>query len=110
MILLPPIQQRSLFQALVDKGAFEALRQSSYILDFIDRIWEFDLLPSTDSRFKTMREDIKQHYINNRDWDEHYIFSEILGIYDDIEKFQKLIELIPSDEFQNDKDLITSLI
>ena len=75
MILLPPIQQRSLFQALVDKGAFEALRQSSYILDFIDRIWEFDLLPSTDSRFKTMREDIKQHDINNRDWDVHYIFS-----------------------------------
>ena len=80
------------------------------ILDFIDRIWEFDLLPSTDSRFKTMRGDIKQHYINNRDWDEHYIFSEILGIYEDIEKFQKVIELIPSDEFQNDKDLITSLI
>lgn len=110
MILLPPIQQRSLFQALVDKGAFEVLRTSSYIIDFVDRIWEIDLLPSTDPRFKTMRGDIQQHYINNRDWDEHYMFSEILGIYEDIEKFQKVIELIPSDEFQNDKDLITSLI
>ena len=97
MILLPPIQQRSLFKALVDKGAFEKLRQSSRILDLISRIWNIDLLPSTDARFNTMRGDIQQHYLNNTDWNEEYLFSEILGIYKDIEKYQKVIELIPSD-------------
>ena len=110
MILLPPIQQRSLFQALVDKGAFEVLRTSSYIIDFVDRIWEIDLLPSTDPRFKTMRGDIQQHYLNNTDWNEEYLFSEILGIYKDIEKYQKVIELIPSDEFQDDITFIESLV
>lgn len=110
MILLPPIQQRSLFQALVDKGAFEVLRTSSYIIDFVDRIWEIDLLPSTDPRFKTMRGDIQQHYLNDTDWNEEYLFSEILGIYKDIEKYQKVIELIPSDEFQDDITFIESLV
>lgn len=110
MILLPPVQQRSLFKALVDKSAFENLRQSFRILDLISRIWDIDLLPSTDTRFKTMRGDIQQHYLNNTDWDEEYLFSEILGIYKDIDKFQKVIELVPSDEFQDDKSLIEILV
>lgn len=80
MILLPPVQQRSLFKALVDKSAFENLRQSFRILDLISRIWDIDLLPSTDTRFKTMRGDIQQHYLNNTDWDEEYLFSEIFCI------------------------------
>jgi len=110
MILLPPIQQRSLFKALVDKGAFEALRQNDNILDFSSRIWDIDSLPSSDPRFNTMRGDIRQHYVNNSDWDEHYLFSEILGIYKDVEKFQKVVELIPSDEFQDDENLIENLV
>lgn len=110
MILLPLVQQRSLFKALVDKGAFENLRQSSRILDFISRIWDIDLLPSTDARFKTMRGDIQQHYLNNTDWNEEYLFSEMLGIYKDIDKFQKVIELVPSDEFQDDESLIETLV
>lgn len=110
MILLPLVQQRSLFKALVDKSAFENLRQSSRILDFISRIWDIDLLPSTDARFKTMRGDIQQHYLNNTDWNEEYLFSEILGIYRNIDKFQKVIELVPSDEFQDDESLIKNLV
>ena len=110
MILLPLVQQRSLFKALVDKSAFENLRQSSRILDFISRIWDIDSLPSTDARFKTMRGDIQQHYINNTDWNEEYLFSEILGIYRNIDKFQKVIELVPSDEFQDDERLIEILV
>ena len=110
MILLPLVQQRSLFKALVDKSAFESLRQSARILDLIGRIWDIDLLPSTDARFKTMRGDIQQHYLNNTDWNEEYLFSEILGIYKDIDKFQKVIELVPSDEFQDDEKLIEILV
>lgn len=110
MLSLPHIQQKSLLQALITKGAFDTLQKENHILDFISKIWDIDLLPSTDSRFKTMRGDIQQHYINNNDWDEHYMFSEILGIYKSVEKFQKVIELIPSDEFQSDKHLITSLV
>lgn len=99
MIALPPVQQRSLFQALIDKGGFDTIKQTSRILDFMDKIWDIDLMPSTDPRYQTMRGDIQQHYINNTDWDEHYMFSEVLGLYNDAEKFQRLIEWIPSTEF-----------
>ena len=110
MIALPPVQQRSLFQALIDKGGFDTIKKTSRILDFMSRIWDIDLLPSTDPRFKTMRGDIQQHYINNDDWDEHYMFSEVLGLYSDAEKFQRLIELVPSSEFQDNENLISSLV
>lgn len=110
MLSLPLVQQKSLFQGLVEIGAFQALNQNSVILDFVSRIWDIDLLSSTDSRFSTLRGDIQQHYINNSDWDEHYLFSEVLKVYRDKEKFQKLIELIPSDEFQNDQSLVEKLL
>lgn len=110
MIALPPVQQRSLFQALIDKGGFDTIKQTSRILDFMDKIWDIDLMPSTDPRYQTMRGDIQQHYINNTDWDEHYMFSEVLGLYNDAEKFQRLIEWIPSTEFQDNESLILSLV
>lgn len=110
MIALPPVQQRSLFQALIDKGGFDTIKQTSRILDFIAKIWDIDLMPSTDHRYQTMRGDIQQHYINNTDWDEHYMFSEVLGLYNDAEKFQRLIEWIPSTEFQDNERLISSLV
>lgn len=109
-ISLPLVQQRSLLQALIDNGAFDAIKQTSRFLDFISRIWDIDLLPSTDHRFKTMRGDIQQHYINNTDWDENYMFSEVLALYNDAEKFQRLIELIPSSEFLNDNNLASTLV
>lgn len=109
-ILLPPVQQRSLFQALIDKGGFDAIKQTGHILDFIAKIWDIDLMPSTDTRFKTMRGDIQQHYLNNSDWDEHYMFSEVLGLYNDVEKFQRLIELIPSNEFQDSEEQTSILV
>ena len=110
MIVLPPVQQRSLFQALIDKGGFDTIKQTSRMLDFIAKIWDIDLMPSTDPRYQTMRGDIQQHYINNTDWDEHYMFSEVLGLYNDAEKFQRLIEWIPSTEFQNNENLISNLV
>lgn len=110
MIALPPVQQKSLFQALIDKGGFDTIKQTSRILDFMAKIWDIDLMPSTDPRYQTMREDIQQHYINNTDWDGHYMFSEVLGLYNDAEKFQRLIEWIPSTEFQDNESLILSLV
>lgn len=110
MIALPPVQQRSLFQALIDKGGFDTIKQTSRMLDFIAKIWDIDLMPSTDPRYQTMRGDIQQHYINNTDWDEHYMFSEVLGLYNDAEKFQRLIEWIPSTEFQDNENLISNLV
>lgn len=107
---LPQIQQKSLFQELVQRGVFKALKQDGQILDFVASIWDIDLLPSTDPRFKTLRADIKQHFVDNDDWDDTYLFSEKLGVFKDEGRFQLLIELIPSDKFQRDHALIQDLV
>lgn len=45
--------------------------------DFLSRIYDLDILPSNDGRFKNARGDIWQHRINNtEDWPEAWIFTD----------------------------------
>lgn len=44
---------------------------------FVVRVWpEADQLPSYDSRFKGALADIRQHRINNYDWDDDWLFGD----------------------------------
>jgi hypothetical protein len=45
-------------------------------LEFLSRIYDLDALPSSDSRFRTARQDITQHRIANDDWDNDWIFDD----------------------------------
>jgi AbiJ-like protein/TIR domain-containing protein len=45
-------------------------------LEFLNRLYDLDTLPSHDSRFRTAREDITKHRIANDDWDNDWIFSD----------------------------------
>jgi hypothetical protein len=45
-------------------------------IEFLDRIWALDALPSQDSRFRTARGDIQQHTIHNDDWEVGWVFSD----------------------------------
>lgn len=110
MIKLTTAQQRSLFAKLVDMNAFKALDEEGRILRFVSQIWDIDTMASSDPRYNTMRGDIQQHYINNSDWDEHYLFAEKLGLYKDSDKYQSLIELLPSNEFQEDEELASQIV
>jgi hypothetical protein len=42
----------------------------------LQRLYDLDALPSTDSRFKTAGRDIAQHRIANEDWDDEWVFSD----------------------------------
>jgi hypothetical protein len=42
---------------------------------FLDRVVDLDSLPSTDSRYDTARGDLRQHTLNNDDWDADWVFS-----------------------------------
>ena len=45
--------------------------------DFLSRLYDLDELPSHDSRFRTMGQDIWQHRVNNpMDWDDDWVFSD----------------------------------
>ena len=43
---------------------------------FLDRLYDLDALPSTDSRYTTARRDIIQHRMNNYDWDDDWVFDD----------------------------------
>ena len=45
--------------------------------EFLSRIFDLSLLPSTDARFDSISGDIWQHRVNNPlDWDEYWIFND----------------------------------
>ncbi|CAM3854146.1 hypothetical protein ACFW4G_28270 [Paenibacillus lactis] len=65
------------------------------LVDFLNRVWDLDSMPSTDSRFKTASGDIWQHMINNSDWDEVYLYEKYLELMiapDDV--FIKFLEQV----------------
>lgn len=69
-----------------------ALRQSNYWWggdleeeEFLSRFIDLDAHPSYDERFKTLREDLLQHRINNPgDWESEWVFNDPrVGLDDD---------------------------
>jgi hypothetical protein len=45
-------------------------------IDFLERLFALDELPSSDARFKTARTDIWQHRVNNYDWEDDWVYSD----------------------------------
>jgi hypothetical protein len=45
-------------------------------IEFLQRLYDLNALPSTDSRFDDAAGDICQHRVNNYDWDDAWVFSD----------------------------------
>jgi hypothetical protein len=45
-------------------------------VEFLQRLYDLEALPSDDRRFKTASGDIFQHRINNYDWDDDWVFGD----------------------------------
>lgn len=45
-------------------------------VEFLQRLWDLEALPSYDGRFKDAAGDIWQHRRNNDDWDDDWIFDD----------------------------------
>jgi hypothetical protein len=45
-------------------------------VEFLQRLWNLEELPSTDSRYKDAAGDIWQHRWNNNDWEDDWIFED----------------------------------
>lgn len=45
-------------------------------VEFLERLYKLDELPSTDRRFINASGDIWQHRVNNEDWDNDWVFSD----------------------------------
>lgn len=77
---------------------------------FLDQIWDLDAMPSEDERFKTARQDISQHTVNNNDWTQEYLFIERLRVLDDDQIYIRFLETIVDPAFRKDEDEITRFV
>lgn len=101
MLKLSPEQRINLFKRIKSLGAFDMLKEHGHFVDFLDSVWNLDIIKSTDDRFRTMRHDIIQHCINNpEDYDDETVFLEKLPI-DKLkhEEFALFIENLVAPQF-----------
>ncbi len=68
------ITRRDIFDAIVVANVGWAGRLSE--TDFLSRLYDLKLIPSTDSRFSDAAGDIWQHRVNNNDWDDNWVFYD----------------------------------
>lgn len=65
--------------------------------EFLSRLYNLNEMPTTDSRFSNFSGDIRQHRINNYDWDDYWIFSDTrlnLRNCDDFDYLKLLCEML----------------
>ena len=55
-------------------------------IEFLSRIYDLAQMPSSDARYESADQDIRQHRVNNEDWDDGWVFSDdrfdLLGCLD----------------------------
>ncbi|MDR4927233.1 hypothetical protein [Peribacillus simplex] len=71
------VTRRFILEGLYGMGNIEGGME---LIDFLNRIWDLEKMPSTDSRFSSASEDIYQHMINNNDWEEDFLYEKYLGL------------------------------
>lgn len=71
------VTRRNIMNGLYSRGNISG---ECEFIDFLNRIWNLENMPSTDSRFANASGDIWQHMINNSDWDETYLFEDYLEL------------------------------
>ncbi|WP_121616010.1 hypothetical protein [Virgibacillus halodenitrificans] len=66
LYFISELTRRNIMEELYSKGKIEDKQE---LTDFLNRIWNLEKIPSTESRFHNAVGDIWQHMINNSDWD-----------------------------------------
>lgn len=101
----------NIYKSISSSGFFDLLIANEHIMSFLESIWELRILPSTDSRFKDLGGDIRQHIINNDDWDIDTLFLEKLSLLDaDVNIFQKFLERVVDAKFHKEESEIRALV
>lgn len=86
------ITRKNIMEDLYIKGNIEGKLE---LIDFLNRIWNLENMPSTDSRFHNALGDIWQHMINNSDWDEAYLYEQYLELFTTTDEvFTQFLEYI----------------
>lgn len=66
------ITRRDIWDALSSVNLWGRIEE----VEFLERLYDLDSLPSGDSRFPTARGDIIQHRLSNSDWEDDWVFHD----------------------------------
>lgn len=63
---------------ILDKLALDRIPWSGRLteVEFLNRLYDLEALPSTDHRYRTAAGDIHQHRVNNHDWEDDWVFHD----------------------------------
>ena len=68
------VTRRNIFDGLVAERIWWSGRLSE--VDFLNRLFDLENLPSTDGRFRSAHSDIWQHRVRNSDWSDDWVFYD----------------------------------
>lgn len=91
---------------IAQDNSFGDLSISDGILDFLSKIWDLRIMPSTDGRYNDAYGDIYQHMVNNDDWDYEYLFITRLEILENDDIFQRFLQTVLNPDIRKTEDSI----
>lgn len=91
---------------ITQDNSFGDLSSGDGILDFLSKIWDLRIMPSTDSRYNDAYGDIYQHMVNNDDWDYEYLFITRLEILENDDIFQRFLQTVLNPDIRKTEDSI----
>ena len=112
MSKLPKKIRLDLYRLFEKSDVLDHMEQYGAFMDALSSVWDLRLMSSTDARFKDLAADIRQHFINNRDWDAEELFLTKLGLIDDDkeDKFVGFLEMTVSPEWNVGDNVIDELV
>ena len=112
MINLPKKIRLDLYRLFEKSDVLDELINQGIFMEALNSVWDLRLMSSTDSRFKDLASDIRQHYINNSDWDTEELFLIKLNLIDDgnEDKFVGFLEMTVNQNWTIDENAIKELV
>ncbi|GEC80094.1 AAA family ATPase [Flavobacterium aquatile] len=91
---------------ITQDNSFGDLSTGDGILEFLSKIWDLRIMPSTDGRYNDAYGDIYQHMVNNDDWDYEYLFITRLEILENDDTFQRFLQTVLNPDIRKTEDSI----
>ncbi len=95
------LTRRDMLAELIRRGSFAGQLEK---IDFLQRLWPLDMLPSSNMRFDTLFKDLFQHTVRNDDYTDEDLFTQVdlPGCSD--EQFARFVELLVHPLVRKDKE------
>ena len=107
--MISEITKRNIFDELKIRNTNWSGRLDE--VEFLNRLFDIESLPTTDGRFQNMRGDIWQHRINNNDWDDWWIISDTrLNLMSNDDTFLRFITETIHPVVRNDAKEVSELL